>query len=71
VAWGANSGGQCNVPAPNSDFVAIAGGHDHSLGLKVDGSIRAWGSNNRGQCNIPSPNADFIAVAAGGWHGLG
>ena len=26
VAWGANNTGQCNVPAPNRDFVAVAGG---------------------------------------------
>ncbi|MCK4341268.1 MAG: hypothetical protein KAY37_06035, partial [Phycisphaerae bacterium] len=25
---------QCNVPAPNTDFVAVAGGGHHSLGLK-------------------------------------
>jgi hypothetical protein len=34
VAWGSNYYGQCNVPAPNTDFVAVAGGGDHSLGLK-------------------------------------
>src|SRR5438477_2494510 len=26
VAWGGNDFGQCNVPAPNSDFIAIAAG---------------------------------------------
>ena len=25
--------GQCDVPAPNTDFVAVAGGFSHSLGL--------------------------------------
>ena len=34
MAWGFNSEGQCNVPAPNTDFVAVAGGGEHSLGLK-------------------------------------
>jgi len=33
VAWGDNSYGQCNVPAPNEGFVVIAGGYYHSLGL--------------------------------------
>ena len=33
AAWGWNDYGQCNVPAPNSGFVAIAGGRHHSLGL--------------------------------------
>jgi hypothetical protein len=35
VAWGNNEVGQCNVPAPNSGFVAVAGGTWHSLGLKA------------------------------------
>ena len=26
VAWGSNSTGACNVPAPNYDFMAVAGG---------------------------------------------
>ncbi|MCK4343204.1 MAG: hypothetical protein KAY37_15940, partial [Phycisphaerae bacterium] len=34
VAWGCNDYGQCDVPAPNTDFVAVAGGWWHSLGLK-------------------------------------
>ena len=33
VAWGWNGYGQCNVPAPNADFVAVAAGWLHSLGL--------------------------------------
>ncbi|MCK4341956.1 MAG: hypothetical protein KAY37_09565, partial [Phycisphaerae bacterium] len=56
---------------PNTDFVALAGGGFHSLGLKTDGSIVAWGSNYYGQCDVPEPNTDFVAVAGGGWHSLG
>ena len=33
VAWGNNDQGQCDVLAPNTDFVAVAGGYYHSLGL--------------------------------------
>ena len=65
VAWGYNAYGQCNVPAPNSGFVAIAAGGSHSLGLKADGSIVAWGYNCYGQCNVPAPNSGFVAIAAG------
>jgi hypothetical protein len=71
VAWGHNFYGQTNVPAPNSGFVAVAGGFYHSLGLKADGSIVAWGYNGFGQCNVPSPNSGFVAVAGGGLHSLG
>jgi len=100
VAWGANGywfcepgtmhcywiyTGQCYVPSPNSGFIAIAAGGEHSLGLKQDGSIVAWGANRywmcwgpgacdwiyTGQCDVPSPNTGFIAIAAGGEHSLG
>jgi hypothetical protein len=70
VAWGDSSKGQCNIPSPNSGFVAVAGGWTHSLGLKSNGSIVAWGSNEYGQCEIPSPNTGFVAIAAG-THSLG
>jgi hypothetical protein len=71
VAWGRNVEGQCNVPAPNTGFVAVAAGGGHSLGLKTDGSIVAWGHNADGQCNVPAPNSGFVAVAAGVYHSLG
>jgi hypothetical protein len=71
VAWGGNTYGQCNVPAPNADFVAVAAGWQHSLGLKSDGTIVAWGWNASGQCNVPAPNADFVAVVGGYGHSLG
>jgi hypothetical protein len=33
VAWGDNHSGECSVPAPNSGFVAVAAGFEHTLGL--------------------------------------
>jgi len=63
--------GQCDIPSPNSGFIAIAAGGYYSLGLKQDGSIVAWGENGSGQCNIPSPNSGFIAISAGVSHSLG
>jgi hypothetical protein len=71
VAWGDNYYGQCNVPTPNNDFVAVSAGDVHSLGLKQDGSIVAWGYNNYGDCNVPSPNTGFVAVAAAWYNSLG
>jgi hypothetical protein len=71
IGWGRNDYGQCNIPSPNTGFIAVAAGWYHSLGLKSDGSIVAWGYNSSGQCNVPSPNSDFVAVAAGGKHSLG
>ncbi len=54
-----------------TDLVAVAGGREHSLGLKVDGSIVAWGYNQFGQTDVPAPNSGFVAVAGGGQHSLG
>jgi hypothetical protein len=71
VGWGRSKDGQLNVPAPNADFTAIAGGGWHSVGLKSDGSVVVWGSNSVGQLNVPVPNANFIAIAAGRQHNLG
>jgi hypothetical protein len=71
VAWGWNFIGQCDVPSPNTDFVALAAGGEHSLGLKADGSSVAWGSNYWDQCNVPLPNTHFVALAASDYHSLG
>ena len=68
VGWG----GQVVVePEALTDFIAVAGGGIHSLGLKSDSTILAWGWNDSGQCNVPSPNAGFIAVSGGYYHSLG
>ncbi len=69
TAMGLKSDGSivCAVdpPGANGDFIAIAGGTTHYLGLKSSGEIVAWGSNAAGQLNVPSPNAHFAAIAAG------
>ncbi|MCK4341704.1 MAG: hypothetical protein KAY37_08285, partial [Phycisphaerae bacterium] len=40
----------------SADFVSVAGGSYHSLGLKSDGSIVAWGYDGWwGQCDVPAP----------------
>lgn len=79
IAWGNNSHGQCDVPVPNTDFMAVVAGSGHTLGLKVDNSIVAWGAGQSGQsgyphygqCDVPVPNTDFAAISAGWHHSLG
>ncbi len=68
VAWGNNSGGQCNVP-PGGNYTAIAGGGWHSLAIRTDGTLAGWGFNADGQASPPSGN-NYVALAAGGYHSL-
>jgi PKD repeat protein len=62
-------------------ITAIAGGFDHSLALKNDGTVWAWGENGQGQLgdgtrnnsNVPvqiasAPGTVFIKIAAGILH---
>jgi len=73
VAWGYNAQGQCDVPAPNTGFVAVSAGRYYSLGLKADGSIKAWGKYDPWSqpLTVPEPNIGFVAVAGGEYHSLG
>jgi hypothetical protein len=47
VAWEANGYGQCDVPEPNADFVAVGAGQEHSLGIRLLGPSQVepttWG----------------------------
>lgn len=52
VAWGSNYHGQCTVPVPNADFVAITAGGVHSLGLKSDRPILGACCSSAGTCTL-------------------
>ena len=93
-AWGNNWYGQLgngtntnpgNIPVQVSfltGIIAIAGGVEHSLALKNEGTVWAWGKNNYGQLGngtatycitapvqVSSLNG-IIAIAAGDYHSL-
>jgi len=78
IAWGAGTNnlgfgesfGQSIVPATATEVVAIAGGGNHSLALRGDGTVIAWGSNISGQTNVPATATGVVAVASGGAHSL-
>jgi hypothetical protein len=70
VLRGDNSQGQSALPGDATNLVAIAAGAWHSLGLCVNGTIRAWGDDDAGQCAVPSLLTNALAIAAGGYHSL-
>lgn len=96
VAWGYNLAGQIGdgtagsgnnrtspvaVSGLTSGVIAIAGGANHSLAAKSDGTVYGWGTNGSGQLgdgtqtqrNAPTQVTgltDVTAVAAGGTHSL-
>jgi alpha-tubulin suppressor-like RCC1 family protein len=94
-AWGLNSDGELGngtvtpygglstpVQAANlTNIVSVAGGDEHSLALKSDGTVWAWGNNGWGQLGtggytrsltpIQVPGlASVTAIAAGSLHNL-
>ena len=68
---GDNDHGQCDVPAPNAGFVAVAGGGHSQPGPEVRRDDRGLGRNASGQCNVPAPNAASWRSRQALWHSLG
>jgi len=71
--------GQCDVPEDLGPVIAFDGGHEHSVALLADGSIRCWGAGTAsppsptlpfhfGQSIVPASAAPASAIAAGGYH---
>jgi Regulator of chromosome condensation (RCC1) repeat len=69
-AWGRSSQGETDVPSGLTGVVDVAGGLNHSLALKSDGTVVAWGDNFYGQADVPSGLTDVVDVAAGQYHNL-
>jgi alpha-tubulin suppressor-like RCC1 family protein len=95
-AWGDNAYGQLGIPTTTAraarpvqvgtatDWVMVAAGQYHSLGLRADGTLWAWGLNRYGQLGnatgtgTAAANATptqvagtYTQVAAGANHSLG
>ena len=71
VTWGDRSMGQRNDAPTDANFVAIACGSYHSVGLRADGTVVTWGGTGRGQRNDAPTDANFVAVACGEVHSVG
>lgn len=59
LGWGSNAQGQL-TPPPNVRFTAVAAGQQHSVGIALDGTLRAWGA----PALIDVPTGRFIDIAA-------
>ncbi len=90
--WGLNNYGQLGdgtstvrrapVQVPgHAQFIAVASGSAHSVGLKSDGTVWAWGANGYGQLGDGTSTVRYLpvqvpgltgvsAIAAGGSHSV-
>ena len=50
------------------NYISIAGGENHTMALKIDGSAWAWGQNNNGQLGNGAASATSSPVAVIGGH---
>jgi alpha-tubulin suppressor-like RCC1 family protein len=94
-AWGFNSAGQLgdgtltgrsspvSVVGSFTDWCAVAGGVNHSLGIRTNGTAWAWGSNSQGRLgdgtttgrsspvSVVGGFTDWCDVSASGYHSIG
>ena len=68
AVWGANWGGQLDVPTAATDGIRLRVGDDHSVLLKANGNIVCWGNNTSGQCNVPVNLPAAWDITAGDYH---
>ena len=71
VTWGGTRVGQrVDVPT-DANFVAVACGRHHSVGLRADGTVVTWGSTMSGRRDDAPTDANFVAIACGYYHSVG
>jgi len=52
------------------DFVAVAEGDNHIIGLRKNGQVQAFGNNKHGQCDV-DVWSDIVAIAANDYYSVG
>ncbi|MCX8481690.1 MAG: hypothetical protein ORN58_07210 [Sediminibacterium sp.] len=70
IGWGQNGDGQRTIPESLTNVIQVAGGENHSLYLKGDGTVVGIGSNTKGQTTIPTGLNNVVQIAGGGNHSL-
>ena len=68
--WGDDAYGESSIPSGSSGYRAVAAGNQHTLALKMDGTVTGWGFNGNGQITIPDGLSGVVAIAAGNQHSL-
>ena len=63
VTWGATDFGQRDDAPTDVNFVAVACGWTHNVGLRADGTVVTWGYTGNGQRVDAPTDANFVAVA--------
>ena len=71
VTWGGTGAGQRNDSPADANFVAVACGSNHSVGLRADGTVVTWGDTSGIQGDDAPTDANFVAVACGYFHSVG
>ncbi len=70
MAWGNGQFGKTNVPAYLTNVLSVAGGYDHSVALRTDGTVVVWGSPGYGATNVPEAATNVVAIASRDFHTL-
>ena len=66
VVWGYYAGSVTNVPPGLTNVVAVAGGLDHALALRDDGTVVGWGDDSGyGETVVPAGLTNVVAISAG------
>lgn len=68
--WGNDDMNKRILPSTAVNIKAIAGGGNHSLALRSDGTVVAWGHDYNGQATVPAGLSNVTAIAAGGSHSM-
>ena len=69
VTWG-EPGASYDTPT-DANFIAVACGGYHSVGIRTDGTVITWGATGAGQRDDAPTDASFVAVACGSFHSVG
>jgi len=68
--WDTSASGLTTVPIAATNVLAMAGGDDHGLVLRDDGTVVAWGGDYAGQTRVPVDLTNASTIAAGSLHSM-